>query len=147
MAMKKEGEARKRETSDEVLSRLPYLRQPLLQFNLPQEIRQLRQQDSWQRETGRSSRTLAKYQDFRIVLVLMKAGSLMKEHHADGRISVHLLQGKVRLHLPDQKIELSTAELMVLDHRIRHDVEALEESAFLLTISWPGGTLEERHAI
>src|SRR6185312_15650896 len=117
---------------------------PVLQFNLPEELRQLRQQESWQRETGRSSRTLAKYQDFRIVLVLMKSGALMKEHHADGRISIHLVEGKIRLHLPDRKIELSAGELMILDYGIRHDVEALEESAFLLTISWPGGTPEER---
>jgi quercetin dioxygenase-like cupin family protein len=79
--------------------------------------------------------------------VLMKAGTLMKEHHTDGRISIHLLEGKIRMHLSDQKIELSTAELMALDSGIRHDVEALEESAFLLTISWPGGTLEERHSV
>jgi hypothetical protein len=34
---------------------------------------------------------------------------------------------------------------MALDHGIRHDVEAVEESAFLITISWPGGSTEERH--
>lgn len=128
------------------LSRLPNLAAPLLQFNLPEELRQLRQQDSWQCETGRSSKTLAKYQDFRIVLVLMKAGTLMNEHHADGRISIHVVEVKIRLHLSDQKIELSATELMVLDYGIRHDVEALQESAFLLTISWPGGTLEDRHS-
>jgi hypothetical protein len=33
----------------------------------------LRKEDSCQRETGRSSKTLVKQQDFRIVLVLMKA--------------------------------------------------------------------------
>ena len=134
-------------SDDGGLTRLPNLAAPVLQCNLPEELRQLRQQDSWQRETGRSSRTLAKYQDFRIVLVLMKAGTLMNEHHADGRISVHVVEGRIRLHLIDQKLELSAGELMVLDHGIRHDVEALEESAFLLTISWPGGTLEERHSI
>ena len=134
-------------SDDGGLTRLPNLAAPVLQFSLPEELRQLRQQDSWQRETGRSSRTLAKYQDFRIVLVLMKAGTLMNEHHADGRISAHVVEGSIRMHLADQKIELSAGELMVLDHGIRHDVEALEESAFLLTISWPGGTLEERHSI
>jgi len=134
------------QTSTDVLNRLPNLAQPLLRFNISEELRQLRQEDSWQRTTGRSSKTLAKYPDFRIVLVLMKVNTQMKEHHADGRISIHALQGKVRLHLPDRKVELSAGELMVLDQGIRHDVEALEESAFLITISWPGGTLEERHA-
>ena len=128
------------------LSRLPHLANPLLRFNLSEELRQLRSEDSWQRETGRSSKTLAKYPDFRIVLVLMKANTQMKEHHADARISIHSLQGKIRIHLPDQKIELPAGELMALDHGIPHDVDAVEESAFLITISWPGGTTEQRHS-
>jgi len=128
------------------LNRLPHLAKPLLRFNLAEELRQLRSEDSWQREAGRSSKTLAKYSDFRIVLVLMKANTQMKEHHADARISIHSLQGKIRIHLPDQKVELPAGELMALDHGIPHDVEAVEESAFLITISWPGGTTEERHA-
>ncbi|HXY51006.1 MAG TPA: cupin domain-containing protein [Terriglobales bacterium] len=69
----------------------------------------------------------------------------MKEHHADARISIHSLEGKIRVHLPDQQVELSAGELLVIDYGIKHDVEALEESAFLLTVSWPGGTKEERH--
>ena len=28
--------------------------------------------------------------------------------------------------------------LLALDHGVAHDIEALEESAFLLTIAWPG---------
>jgi hypothetical protein len=59
----------------EVLNRLPGLAEPLLQIDLERELRQLRREDSWQRETGRSSKTLAKYPDFRIVLILMKSGS------------------------------------------------------------------------
>jgi len=33
------------------LNRLPQLAEPLLQFDLREELEQLRQQDSWQRET------------------------------------------------------------------------------------------------
>jgi quercetin dioxygenase-like cupin family protein len=132
--------------ASKALNRLPYLASPLLQFNLRDELLHLREEDSWQRETGRSSKTLAKYPDFRIVLVLMKANTQMNEHHADARISIHSLQGRIRVHLPDQKVDLPAGELMALDYGIHHDVEALEESAFLITISWPGSTKEERHA-
>ena len=62
-----------------VLNRVPQLAEPLLQFDLREELEQLRREDSWQRESGRSSKTLAKYPDFRIVLVLMKAGTQMNE--------------------------------------------------------------------
>ena len=59
------------------LNRLPYLAEPLLRFDLQQELQNLRREDSWDRETGRSSKTLAKYPDFRIVLVLMQCGSAL----------------------------------------------------------------------
>jgi len=124
------------------LNRLPQLAEPSLQFDLVSEIQQLRGEESWQRETGRSSKTLAKYPDFRIVLVLMKANTQMKEHRAEGRVSIHHLLGRICVHLPDQKVNLTAGQLLVLDCGMVHDVEALEESAFLLTVSWPKGTSE-----
>jgi quercetin dioxygenase-like cupin family protein len=120
------------------LNRLPYLAEPLLRFDLHQELEELRREDSWERETGRSSKTLAKYPDFRIVLVLMKAGTHMNDHKTDARISIQAVRGKLLLHVPDQKsVELSTGQLLTLDCGMHHDVEALEESAFLLTVAWP----------
>jgi quercetin dioxygenase-like cupin family protein len=120
----------------ESLNRLPGLAEPLLQIDLNRELQQLRLEDSWHRETGRSSKTLAKYPDFRIVLILMKRGSRMRQHRSEGRISIQQLKGEVRIHLADRKVTLSTGHLLVLDCGVLHDVEALEESAFLLTISW-----------
>jgi quercetin dioxygenase-like cupin family protein len=125
------------------LTRLPQLAKPLLQFNMSDEIRQLHREKSWLRGTGRSSKTLVKHPDFRIVLVAMKGKTLMKEHRAEGRISIHTLVGHIRIMLPDQTVEVPAGELMVLDCGIPHDVEALKESAFLLTISWPKGAPHE----
>ncbi len=123
------------------LNRLPYLAEPVLRFDLDQEMQELRREDSWERETGRSSKTLAKYPDFRIVLVCMKAGSHMNDHKAEARISIQALRGKVLLHVPDRKpMELSTGQLLTLDCGMHHDVEAVEESAFLLTVAWGKGT-------
>jgi quercetin dioxygenase-like cupin family protein len=103
---------------------------------LDRELQQLRKEDSWQRETGRSSKTLAKYPDFRIVLILMKSGTRMRQHKAEGRISIQQLKGQVCIHLADRKVTVSAGHLLVLDCGVLHDVEALEESALLLTISW-----------
>ena len=121
----------------ESLERLPELTKPVLEFDLQAEIRQLQEQESWQRETGRSSKTLVKHPDFRVVLVAMKAGSLMKEHRAEGRISIQTLQGSVRFTMPETEVEVAAGQLLVLDHGIPHDVKALQESTFLLTIAWP----------
>lgn len=132
--------------TDKDVTRMPQLASPLLQFNLNQELQELRMAESWQRGTGRSSKTLVKYPDFHVVLVLMRADTRMSEHHVDGRFSMHVLQGRLGVRLPEHRIEVAGGELVAVDYGITHEVEALEESAFLLTISWPGGTKEERHA-
>ncbi len=128
------------------LTRLPFLGGTLLQFNLPDEIERLQNHDSWQRNSGRSSKTLAKYPDLHVVLILMKAHTRLGQHHVDARISIQLVQGRIRIHLPDRNADLRAGDLLTLDYGILHNLEALEESAFLITISWPGGTKEERHA-
>jgi len=124
----------------EVLNRLPGLARPLLQIDVEQELQRLRQEESWHRETGRSSKTLAKYPGFRIVLILMKAGTRMRQHRAEGRVSIQQLKGRVRIHLEaHRRVEVSAGQLLVLDCGVLHDVEALEESSLLLTIAWRKG--------
>ena len=110
----------------------------LLEFDLAAETEQLRQEDPW-KSTSRNAKTLVKYADLRIVLMAMKAGTLMEGHKADGSISIHTLTGKLRLHLSEQTVELPAGRLLTLERALPHDVEALEESSFLLTISWPKG--------
>ncbi len=113
---------------------------PLLQFDLAGELDRLHRDESWQNPTGRCSKTLVKYADLRIVLIAMKANTRMHEHTAAGRISVHSLDGYIRLHLPERVVDLPAGQLLALDQCVPHDVEAAEDSAFLLTLSWPQET-------
>ena len=110
---------------------------PLLEFDLAGELDQLHRDESWLQPTGRSSKTLVKHSDLRIVLIAMKTNTRMHEHTAAGRISVHTLTGHIRLHLPDRIVDLPAGRLLALDQCVPHDVEAVEDSAFLLTLSWP----------
>jgi quercetin dioxygenase-like cupin family protein len=112
----------------------------VLQFNLAGELDQLHRDEAWLPPTGRSSKTLVKYPDLRIVLIAMKANTRMHEHTAAGRISVHTLNGHIRLHLPERVVDLPAGNLLALDQCVSHDVEASEDSAFLLTLSWPPET-------
>lgn len=111
---------------------------PLLTFDLESEIKQLQTEELWLKN-GRISKTLVKHSDFRILLILMKAGTLMQEHKADARTSIHTLSGRLLIKLDEQTVELSTGNLLVLEKALSHDVNALEDSAFLLSISWPNG--------
>lgn len=116
---------------------VPGLTGPRLQFDLAAETEQLRQEDAW-RSTSRNAKTLVKYADLRIVLIALKSGMRMEGHKADGSISIQGLTGRLRLHLPDQAVEVPAGGLLTLERALPHDVEALQDCSFLLTISWPG---------
>ena len=86
--------------------------------------------------SGYTARTLVREPDLRVVLIVMKAGARMVDHKAERTASVHTLSGRVRLHLPGKPVDLPAGHLLALEANLRHDVEALEQSAFLLTIGW-----------
>jgi quercetin dioxygenase-like cupin family protein len=113
-----------------------HLTAPLMNFNLAEETAQLHEEEAWLR-TGRNSKTLVKQPDFRIVLIALQKGGHIEEHSADARISIYTLSGHVKLQLPEQTVDLPGGHMLVLDRALEHDLEALEESAILLTISWP----------
>ncbi len=120
------------------LTRLPALAEGVIRHNIGKEVEKLKEAPSWHRESGRSSETLVKYNEFRIVLVRMKPGSYMSHHKAEGPISIQAIHGKIRVHLPEDRTEdLKPGDLLTLERCLEHDVEALDESAFLLTIAWP----------
>lgn len=118
---------------------------PCLEFDLGQEIVRQRKEDAWRQEAGRSSTTLVKHADLRVVLISMKANTRMNEHQAAARISMQTISGHVRVHLPRHTVDLPAGRLVVLDQRLHHDVEALENSAFLLTLCWPASAKASRH--
>jgi quercetin dioxygenase-like cupin family protein len=107
-----------------------------LEFDLPAELDRLRGETTW--SMGQNARTLVKHDDFRVVLIALQANARIPEHKTDGRISVQVLSGHVQMKAAGRTFNLRPAGLLVLDHGVPHTVEALEESAFLLTIAWPG---------
>lgn len=108
----------------------------LARFDLQVEIRESEQRKPW--TSGIHARTLYKTHDFRVVLISMEAAAQMKEHHVDGTSSVQVLKGHIRYSAQGQVYELRAESLLTLGASIKHWVEAMEESVFLLTISWPG---------
>ena len=114
----------------------PPLAEPLMEFDLSAEIDRLRAETTW--STGQNAKTLVKYDDLRVVLTVLKAKARMPEHKTEGRISVHVLSGHLRLRASGRTFSLRPGSLLTLDHGVPHAVEALEESAFVLTIAWPG---------
>jgi len=111
------------------------LESPILSFDLNAELERLRNENAWQ--GGRNSKTLLKHSDFRVVLTVLKSNARLHEHKAAGRISVQAIAGHIRMHVQDRMIDLPAGHMLALERALPHDVEALEDSAFLLTIAWP----------
>jgi quercetin dioxygenase-like cupin family protein len=107
-----------------------------VEFDLGTELALLQQEPEWQ--TGHNSKTLVKYDNLRVVLIMMKAGSRIPDHQTEGRISIQTIRGRIVVRATGRTFDLPDGGLLALDRGLRHDVEALEDSAFLLTIAWPG---------
>ncbi len=116
--------------------------QDLNTFNLSSQISEMKQDESWNKH-GRSSRTLHKLGAMRLVLNAMKAGTEIKTHHANGPISVHCIEGKLKFNTEVRSVTLQKGEMLTLEELIKHSVEAVEETTFLLTISLSPSAVSE----
>ena len=115
---------------------------PLVAFDLTGELAAMRSELGWAHDSHNpKTKTLVKEPTLRIVLIALRQGGRLAEHRAPGRISIQTLAGRLRLHALDQDVELHTGGVLILDPNMPHDVEALDESAFLLTIAWPDGNV------
>jgi quercetin dioxygenase-like cupin family protein len=110
---------------------------PVSAFDLDEEITRLRDEDAWQ-HSGRNAKTLTKEQNLRVVLTVLRKDARVEKHQTTGPVTVQTVSGQVRLLLPDQTVDLPAGHLLVLAPGIAHDVQAVEDSAFLLTIGWAG---------
>ena len=113
----------------------PQLASPYLEIDLPAEIDRLHREPEWTR--GHNAKTLAKYRHLRLVLVTLRSSTRIPEHQTEGSVSIHVLSGHVQVRAEGRTFDLPTGRVLTLDRNLRHDVEALEDSAVLLTISRP----------
>jgi len=108
-----------------------------LVHDLPALERELRLAPAYQ-QNGHAARALARANDLRVMLMVLKAGAHIKEHEAQETVAIQLLSGQVRFKLASREVELHTGQLLLLEAGLRHDVRALQDSAFTLTLGWRG---------
>jgi NADH-quinone oxidoreductase subunit F len=104
------------------------------QVDLQHEIDELESNDFW-KSSDRTAKTLVKQGNFTLVLTLMKAGTVLNKHKAEGNVSIQVLRGRIRVNVDQQTTECGQSQMMVLNRDVRHSVEALDETAFLIFIS------------
>ena len=70
----------------------------------------------------------------RQTVVALAGGELMDEHNNPGEATVYVLRGRIRLKAGADSWDGRAGDLIVVPDA-RHSVEAVEDSAFLLTVA------------
>jgi quercetin dioxygenase-like cupin family protein len=111
---------------------------PARDFNLADEIASLKSEPSWQ-QSDRNSRTLVHEPQLRIIVSVMKTGARLHEHRTDGAVSIQTIQGHLRLGIGQDAVDLPQGRLVAIEPGMTHELDAIDESAFILTVAWPTG--------
>lgn len=106
-------------------------------IDLNEQIDRIFGDSSLNDESGRKTKMLVKYEEFRIALVTMRSGSQWSDHKTPARISVQVLRGQIHFNIPDGTFNLTRGQMLTLDPGVVHSVDSVEDSAFLLTLSDP----------
>jgi quercetin dioxygenase-like cupin family protein len=109
-----------------------------LRFDLEEEVRLLGEVAA---RRGRNAKTLIADPDVKVVLIILKADSRIPGHQASGRVSIQVVRGHVRIRVGQtetaEAVDLLAGHLLTLERNVRHDVEALADSVFVLTVTSP----------
>ena len=100
------------------------------------EIERLSGERQWD-EDGRNSIVLAKDARLRVLLTLLREGARVGDDDAEGPMSVQVLGGRVVARRDRHAVELHDGEMATIEAGAAWAVEAQEDSAILLTITWP----------
>jgi quercetin dioxygenase-like cupin family protein len=107
---------------------------PLLTFDIPTLLAQLKHEDLW-RTGKRNAMTLLKDRGLRVVLIVMHASTAIPSHQAESPLSVQVVEGRLQVRTDAEPVTLKKGHMLALQAGIRHEIEALEESALLLTLA------------
>lgn len=109
------------------------LKAPMLNFSIDKEIAQLKKETAWI-NGDRNAVTLQKNSSIRVVLISLHKGATLHEHKVEGSITLFVLSGKINFIVGEEKVNAESNGFIVLEKAIPHDVEALEDATFILTI-------------
>lgn len=89
-----------------------------------------------QASSGRSARTVYGGHEhvLRQTLIALAASHKLDEHDNPDEATLHVLHGRVRLSAGDVSWEGSPGDLLIVP-AVRHSLDALEDSAVLLTVA------------
>lgn len=109
---------------------------PFMDFSINEEVEKLRNEPAWLKG-DRNAVTLQKDSNLRVVLTSLRKGTTLHEHKVVGPITLFVLSGKLNFIVGLEKVSVGANKFIVLEKAIPHNVEALEDVAFILTLIQP----------
>jgi len=105
-----------------------------LSFDLAAQIAELRADENYVR-TGRVGRTLVKSGQLRLTLTLLAKDAKVATHHAEAPMTLQPLSGRLRYRVGDENFEIGAGELLFFGPGNAEDIQAIEDTALLLTLT------------
>ena len=104
-------------------------------FDLPEFLERVRASDHG--STGRLTTPLLSLPGLRLMLVSMRSGASWPQHSTPGRITVQPLAGEIRMRACEKEISLHVGSVAAFAAGVPHDVVAVSDAVFLLTVARP----------
>jgi quercetin dioxygenase-like cupin family protein len=104
----------------------------MVSINIAEEIARIKGKPEWSTQ-DRVSVSLVKDDALNILLMLLKRGARLNEHRTRGPIALQVLAGSIRFSTGAEQTLVTSGSMVALDRDVAHSLEALEESAVLLT--------------
>ena len=84
--------------------------------------------------SGHRQIVLMRHGPVTVILLVFDAGGLLKEHQADGVLTIQVLSGRLQIVVDEEAHEMASGALMELAPGLPHSVLALAPSELLLTV-------------
>jgi quercetin dioxygenase-like cupin family protein len=107
---------------------------PVQLIHLNDVAAQVREEQD-RRDVDHTAYTLRNSAALRQVLLTFRAGGRMDDHHADGGVAIHVLDGEVAVQVQGSEYVLGAGDLLDLAPGLRHNVQGRRDSLVLLTIA------------
>lgn len=103
------------------------------QLDLPQLAAQLRK-EPLPAHRGHRQMTIYHHEPMAVVLFVFEQDGELKDHQANGVVTIHLIEGAVQVTTSAQTYDLSPASIIALAPGVRHSLLAKQPSVVLLTV-------------
>ena len=115
---------------------------PVMGFELDREVDLLRREPGYE-EFGRSSKTLGKGANFRLVLTAARSGIEIGNEDAEAPMAVQVLSGSVTVDRAGDGMPFAAGSLVWFAEGGGWAVRIDEDAALVLSIGWPGAQTGE----